>query len=129
MNNSVDTKFSKPSILGKSVLQPLRNQSVVKQPNAFKSERPNFSKQWIASQIDVNNVLSKPVTPHYLPKFREYVIAKLHHMIAPCSSKNNLKETYGSNDMAHKYYLEEAKKKAQERDRKLTTSVMPSAKS
>ncbi|GKA31317.1 reverse transcriptase domain-containing protein [Tanacetum coccineum] len=50
-------------------------------------------------------------------------------MIAPCSSKNNPKETYGSHDMAHKYYLEEAKKKAQERDRMSTTSVMPSAKS
>ncbi|GKE30333.1 hypothetical protein Tco_1445717 [Tanacetum coccineum] len=42
--NSVDTKFAKPSILGKPVLQPPRNQSVVRQPNAFKSERPNFSK-------------------------------------------------------------------------------------
>ncbi|GJU49235.1 hypothetical protein Tco_1218790 [Tanacetum coccineum] len=28
--NSVDTKFAKPSILGKPVLQPLRNQSVVR---------------------------------------------------------------------------------------------------
>ncbi|GJS89229.1 hypothetical protein Tco_0771865 [Tanacetum coccineum] len=36
--NSVDTKFAKPSILRKSVLQPPRNQSVVRQPNAFKSE-------------------------------------------------------------------------------------------
>ncbi|GKC04612.1 hypothetical protein Tco_0996222, partial [Tanacetum coccineum] len=66
--NSVDTKFAKPSILGKSVLQPPRNQSIVRQPNAFKSERPNVSKPQVASQVDVNNVLSKPVTPHYLPK-------------------------------------------------------------
>ncbi|GKC42558.1 hypothetical protein Tco_1060280 [Tanacetum coccineum] len=36
--NIVDTKFLKPSILGKPVLQPPRNQSVVRQPNAFKSE-------------------------------------------------------------------------------------------
>nr|GFA80097.1 hypothetical protein [Tanacetum cinerariifolium] len=36
--NSVDTKFSKPSILGKPVLQPPKNQSVVRKPNAFKSE-------------------------------------------------------------------------------------------
>ncbi|GKB36682.1 hypothetical protein Tco_0881624 [Tanacetum coccineum] len=36
--NNVDIKFSKPSILGKLVLQPPRNQSVVRQPNAFKSE-------------------------------------------------------------------------------------------
>ncbi|GJS68214.1 hypothetical protein Tco_0682779 [Tanacetum coccineum] len=49
--NSVDTKFAKPSILGKPVLQPPRYQSVVRQPNAFKSERPNFSKPRFASQV------------------------------------------------------------------------------
>ncbi|GKA18290.1 hypothetical protein Tco_0698127 [Tanacetum coccineum] len=69
--NSVDTMFSKPSILGKPVLQPPRNQSVVRQPNAFKSKRPNFLKPRFPSQVDVNNVLSKLVTPHYLPKVRE----------------------------------------------------------
>ncbi|GJY79946.1 retrovirus-related pol polyprotein from transposon TNT 1-94 [Tanacetum coccineum] len=36
--NNVDTKFAKPSILGKPVLQSLRNQYVVRQPTAFKSE-------------------------------------------------------------------------------------------
>ncbi|GJX28391.1 hypothetical protein Tco_0236470 [Tanacetum coccineum] len=36
--NSVDTKFEKPSILGKPPLQPLRNQSVVRQLNVFKCE-------------------------------------------------------------------------------------------
>ncbi|GJS64858.1 hypothetical protein Tco_0679422 [Tanacetum coccineum] len=36
--NSVDTNFAKPSILGKPVLQPPRNQLVVRQPNAFKYE-------------------------------------------------------------------------------------------
>ncbi|GJT90835.1 hypothetical protein Tco_1079680 [Tanacetum coccineum] len=35
--NSIDTKFAKTSVLGKHVLQSLRNQSVVRQPNAFKS--------------------------------------------------------------------------------------------
>nr|GEU65800.1 hypothetical protein [Tanacetum cinerariifolium] len=66
--NSVDTKFSKPSILEKPVLQPLRNQSVVRQPNAFQSERPKFSKPRFASQVDVKNDLPKLVIPHYLPK-------------------------------------------------------------
>ncbi|GKC43519.1 hypothetical protein Tco_1061241 [Tanacetum coccineum] len=47
--NSVDTNFSKPSISGKPVLQPPRNQSVVRQLNTFKSERPNFSKPQFAS--------------------------------------------------------------------------------
>ncbi|GJS37176.1 hypothetical protein Tco_0535558 [Tanacetum coccineum] len=125
---SVDTKFAKPSILGKPVLQPPRNQSVVRQPNAFKSERPNFSKPRFASQVDVNNVLSKPVTPHYLPKVRESVFAKPQHVIAPGSSRNSSKESYGSNDMAHNYYLEEAKKKTQDKNRNLKPRKMPSAK-
>ncbi|GJV10223.1 hypothetical protein Tco_1351764 [Tanacetum coccineum] len=129
--NSVDTKFAKPSILGKPVLQPPRNQSVVRQPNAFKSERPNFSKPRFASQVDVNNVLSKPVTQHYLPKGRESAFAKPNHMIASSSSRNSSKNMprFSSNDMIHNYYLKEAKKRTQERDRKSTTSVMPSAKS
>ncbi|GJU56599.1 hypothetical protein Tco_1230313 [Tanacetum coccineum] len=120
--NSMDTKFAKPSILGKPVLQPPRNQSVVRQPNAFKSERPNFSKPRFASQVDVNNVLSKPVTPHYLPKVREYVLAKPHHV--PGSFRNSQEEPYGSNDMAHNHYLEEARKKTQERNRNSKPSVM-----
>ncbi|GJS12061.1 hypothetical protein Tco_0368857 [Tanacetum coccineum] len=112
----------------KPVLQSPRNQSVVRQPNAFKSERPNFLKPRFASQVDVNNVLSKPVTPHYLPKVRESVSAKPHHVIAPGSSRNSSKESYGSNDMAHNYYLEEAKKKTQDKNRNLKPRKMPSAK-
>ncbi|GJT25026.1 hypothetical protein Tco_0894963 [Tanacetum coccineum] len=69
-------------------LQPRRNQSVVRQPTAFKSERPRISKQRFASQVDVNNDLSKPVTTHYLPKERESAVAKPHHMIAPGSSRS-----------------------------------------
>ncbi|GKA37952.1 hypothetical protein Tco_0724517 [Tanacetum coccineum] len=121
--NSVNTKFAKSSILGKPALQPRRNQSVVRQPTAFKSERPRFSKQRFASQVDVNNDLSKPVTTHYLPKEREFVVAKPHHMIAPGSSR------YSSNDMVHNHYLEEAKKKTQESSRNSEPSVMPSARS
>ncbi|GJW48077.1 hypothetical protein Tco_0079723 [Tanacetum coccineum] len=47
--NSVNTKFAKPSILGKPVLQPHRNQFVVRQLTAFKSERPKISKERFAS--------------------------------------------------------------------------------
>ncbi|GKB26807.1 hypothetical protein Tco_0866208, partial [Tanacetum coccineum] len=101
--NSVDTKFAKPSILGKPVLQPPRNQSVVRQPNAFKSEQPNFSKPRIYA-------------------------CKTHHVIAPGSSRNSSKESYGSNDMAHNYYLEEAKKKTQDKNRNLKHREMPSAR-
>ncbi|GJY08830.1 hypothetical protein Tco_0375884 [Tanacetum coccineum] len=108
--NSVDTKFAKPSILGKPVLQPPRNQSVVRQPNAFKSERPNFSKPRFASQVDVNNVLSKPVTQHYFPKGRESAFAKPNHMIASSLSRNSSKNMprFSSNDMVHNHYLEKA---------------------
>ncbi|GJZ95691.1 retrovirus-related pol polyprotein from transposon TNT 1-94 [Tanacetum coccineum] len=67
--------------------QPLKNQSVVRQPTAFKSERPRISKPRFASQVDVNNDLSKPVTTHHLPKRRESAPAKPHHMIAPSSSR------------------------------------------
>ncbi|GKA54529.1 hypothetical protein Tco_0753478 [Tanacetum coccineum] len=105
------------------VLQPHRNQSVVRQPTAFKSERPRISKPRFASLVDVNNDLSKPVTTHYLPKERESAVAKPHHMIAPGSSR------YSSNDMVHNHYLEEAKKKTQESSRNLEPSVLPSARS
>ncbi|GJZ10949.1 hypothetical protein Tco_0545708 [Tanacetum coccineum] len=76
--NSVNTKFAKSSILGKPVLQPHRNQSVVRQPTAFKSERPRISKPRFASQVDVNNDLPKPVTTHYLPKERESAFENLN---------------------------------------------------
>ncbi|GJU20868.1 hypothetical protein Tco_1154210 [Tanacetum coccineum] len=121
--NSVDTKFAKPSISGKPVLQPHRNQSVVRQPTAFKSVRPRISKPRFASQVDVNNDLSKPITTRYLPKGKESACAKANHMIASSSSR------YSSNDMVHNHYLEEAKKKTQEIGRNSKPSVMPSAKS
>ncbi|GKB44792.1 hypothetical protein Tco_0889734 [Tanacetum coccineum] len=85
--NSVNTKFAKSSILGKPVLQSLRNQSVVRQPTTFKSKRPRISKPWFASQVDVNNDFLKLVTTHYLPRERESAFAKPHHMIAPSSSR------------------------------------------
>ncbi|GJX75475.1 hypothetical protein Tco_0314070 [Tanacetum coccineum] len=128
--NSVDIKFDKTSVLGKPVLQSLRNQSVVRQPNAFKSARAQMSKQRFASQVDVNKNLSKPVTQHYLPKKIESAFAKPDHMIASSSSRNSSKNMprFSSNDMVHNHYLDEARKKTQERDRNSKTSVMPSAR-
>ncbi|GKA11298.1 hypothetical protein Tco_0690731 [Tanacetum coccineum] len=128
--NSVDTKFDKTSVLGKPVLPSLRNQSVVRQPNAFKSARAQMSKQRFASQVDVNKNLSKPVTQHYLPKKTESTFAKPDHMIASSSSRNSSKNMprFSSNDMVHNHYLDVAKKKIQERDRNSTTSVPTSAR-
>nr|GEX60724.1 hypothetical protein [Tanacetum cinerariifolium] len=128
--NSVDTKFAKTSVLGKPVLQSLRNQLVVRQLNAFKSERPQMSKPRFASQVDVNNNFSRPVTQHYFPKRRESICAKPDHMIASRESRNSFKNMpkFSSNDMVHNHYLCEARKKTKERDRNLKTSVMPYAR-
>nr|GEZ01135.1 hypothetical protein [Tanacetum cinerariifolium] len=127
--NTVDTKFPKTSVLGKPVLQSLRNQSVVRQLNAFKSERPQISKPRFASQVDVNNNLSRLVTQHYLPKKRESVFAKPDHMIVFSSSRNSSKNMprFSSNDMVHNYYLEKARKKTHERNRNSKSSVMHTA--
>ncbi|GKA35654.1 hypothetical protein Tco_0722145 [Tanacetum coccineum] len=102
---SVDTKLAKSSILGKPVLQPHRNQSVVRQPTAFNFERPRFSKPRFASQVDVKYDLPKSVTPHYLPYNQITVLEKPHHVIVPGSSRNSSKESYGSNDMAQMTWL------------------------
>nr|GEU39447.1 putative reverse transcriptase domain-containing protein [Tanacetum cinerariifolium] len=67
-------------------------------------------------------------TPHYLPKVRESAPAKPHHVNAPSSSRNSKKESYGSNDMAHNYYLKEAKKKTPDQKRNLKPREIPSAK-
>nr|GEW59418.1 hypothetical protein [Tanacetum cinerariifolium] len=128
--NNVYTKFAKTSVLGKLVSQSLRNQSVVRQPNTFKSERPQMSKPRFASQVDVNNNLSRPVTQHYFPKRSKSTFSKPSHMIASSSSRNISKNLprFGSNDMVHNHYLHEARKKTQERDRNSKTSVMPYAR-
>nr|GFC05611.1 hypothetical protein [Tanacetum cinerariifolium] len=67
-------------------------------------------------------------TLHYFPKVRESAPAKPHHVNAPSSSRNSKTESYGSNDMAHNYYLEEAKKKTLDQKRNLKPRKMPSAK-
>ncbi|GJU79993.1 hypothetical protein Tco_1282358 [Tanacetum coccineum] len=80
----------------------------------------NFASQ----RFDVNMFCPKPVTPHYLPKVIESVFVKPHHVIASGSSRNSSKESYGSNDMAHNYYLKEAKKKTHDKNINLKPSVM-----
>ncbi|GJR10764.1 hypothetical protein Tco_0793416 [Tanacetum coccineum] len=84
--NSVDTKFAKPSILGKPDLQPPRNQSV------------------------------------------RICVCKTSSCDCTGSSRNSSKELYLSNDMAYNYYLEEAKKKTQDKNRNLKPRDMPSAR-
>ncbi|GJY18146.1 hypothetical protein Tco_0389637 [Tanacetum coccineum] len=119
--NGVDTNFEQPSILGKPPVQPIRNQPVVTQPSAYKSERYQCLKQRFASQVDVSHNLTKAVTPHSWPQIKESSLAKPNNVIAPGPSRNRPKhvslqsprEFVGSNDMVHNHYLEEAKKNAQ----------------
>ncbi|GKC84382.1 hypothetical protein Tco_1140099 [Tanacetum coccineum] len=89
-----------------------------------------MSKPQFASQVDVSNNLSRPVTQHYLPKRRESVSAKPDHMIASSESRDSSKNVprFSSNDMVHNHYLDEARKKTQERDRNSKTNVIPSAR-
>ncbi|GKF69466.1 hypothetical protein Tco_0202523, partial [Tanacetum coccineum] len=84
-----------------------------------------------ASQVDVNNDLSKPVTTYYLPKERESAVVKPHHVIAYSESRNSSKNMprFSSNDMVHNHYLEEAKKKTKERNRDSRPSMLPSSRS
>ena len=122
--NSVNTKFAKPSILGKLVSQPNRNQSVVRQPNAFRYERPKFSKTWFTSQVDAEQVLTKPVTPHYFPKIIASCSVKPQHVATPTPSfsrigsktmsKSSIKirNSCEINDLYKSYDLEKARKRA-----------------
>ncbi|GJW84012.1 hypothetical protein Tco_0157157 [Tanacetum coccineum] len=79
-------------------------------------ERPRISKQWFASQVDVKHVLSKPVTPHYLPKVPESAIVKPNHVITSSEYRKSSKNIprFSSNDMIHNHYIE-ARKKTQEK--------------
>nr|GFB73588.1 hypothetical protein [Tanacetum cinerariifolium] len=62
-------------------------------------------------------------------KLSESAFAKPDHMIASSSSRNSSKNMprLSSNDMVHNHYLDEAKKKTQERDRNSKPSVMTPA--
>nr|GEX72603.1 hypothetical protein [Tanacetum cinerariifolium] len=114
----------------KPMSQQHRNQSIVRQLTTFKSERPRISKPRYDSQVDVHNDLSKPVTTHYLPKEKEAASAKPHHMIASSNSRISTKNMtrFSLNDMVHNHYLEEAKKRTQERSRNSEPSLIPSAR-
>ncbi|GJW57011.1 copia protein [Tanacetum coccineum] len=86
---------------------------------------PGIRQDPIPNVAQTRHILTRSIiTPHYLPKVREYVLAKPRHVIAPDSSRNSQEEPYGSNDMAHNHYLEEARKKTQERNRNSKPSVI-----
>ncbi|GJZ94485.1 retrovirus-related pol polyprotein from transposon TNT 1-94, partial [Tanacetum coccineum] len=59
---STNTKFANQSNERKPSLQSLRNNFVVRQPNAFQSKRLKFSKTRVPPKVDESNDLSNPVT-------------------------------------------------------------------
>ncbi|GJW75016.1 hypothetical protein Tco_0134386 [Tanacetum coccineum] len=66
----------------------IEKMKVVRQPSAYKSERSQFPKHRFASQVDVSNDLTKPVTPHSWPQVRKSSFAKPYHVNAPGPSRN-----------------------------------------
>nr|GEV20243.1 hypothetical protein [Tanacetum cinerariifolium] len=97
-------------------------QSLEKEADELESENLNFQMNMIYfSKIGVSNDLTKSVTSHSWPQVKKTSFAKPYHVNALGPSRNSSKrmsfqsskESVGSNDMVHNYYLEEAKKKAQ----------------
>ncbi|GJX62476.1 hypothetical protein Tco_0295376 [Tanacetum coccineum] len=139
IGKSVDTNFGKQSILGKPPLQPIRNQPVVRQPTVYKSVRSQLPRHQFGFQVGVSHDLKKPVTPHSWPQVRKSSFAKPYNVnalgpfrkIPKHVSFQSPRESVGSNDMVHNYYLKEAKKEAQlQKDKALNTkpSVQQSAR-
>ncbi|GJT67532.1 hypothetical protein Tco_1019012 [Tanacetum coccineum] len=80
---SANTKFAKPSILGKPPSQPFRNQLFVRQPTAFQSEQIKTSKTQFIPNVDVNNDLTELVTLHLVFDSQESIVVKNDKVIAP----------------------------------------------
>ncbi|GJT00034.1 retrovirus-related pol polyprotein from transposon TNT 1-94 [Tanacetum coccineum] len=80
---NVNTKFANQSILGKPFLQPIRNNFIMRQPNAFKYERPKFSNNRVPQKVDKTNDLSKPVTSNSVPITKESKVVENDNVIAP----------------------------------------------
>ncbi|GJZ17790.1 hypothetical protein Tco_0553913 [Tanacetum coccineum] len=117
----------------------IKKMEVVRQLTAYKSERSQVAKHRSASQVDVSNDLTKPVTPHSWPQVRKLYFAKPYDVNVLGPSRKSPKhvsfqsprKSIGSNDLVHNYYLEEAKNKAQlQKDKALNTkpSVQQSAR-
>ncbi|GJR17840.1 retrovirus-related pol polyprotein from transposon TNT 1-94 [Tanacetum coccineum] len=80
---STNTKFANQSTERKPFLQSLRNQFVVRQPNAFQSERQNVSKTRIPQKVDKTKDLSNPVTSNSVPTTNESKVVDSDKVIAP----------------------------------------------
>ncbi|GJW37915.1 hypothetical protein Tco_0060835 [Tanacetum coccineum] len=93
--------------------------------HTYKDLYDSIKKTRIQTQVNNDSLIAQVnITPHYSPKLRESAFVKPHHVIAPSSSRNSKKESYGSNDMAHNYFTEEVRKKTQEKNSNSKPSVM-----
>ncbi|GJX79540.1 retrovirus-related pol polyprotein from transposon TNT 1-94 [Tanacetum coccineum] len=79
---STDIEFANQSTERKPSLQPLRNTFVVRQPNAFHSECPKFSKTRVPQKVDETNDLSKPVTSYLVPTTKEPKVVENDKVVA-----------------------------------------------
>ncbi|GJY71609.1 retrovirus-related pol polyprotein from transposon TNT 1-94 [Tanacetum coccineum] len=70
---SVNTKFANQSTERKLSLQSLRNNFVVRQPHAFQSERPKFSKTRVPPKVVEMNDFSNPVTSNTTSREEKFV--------------------------------------------------------
>ncbi|GJS66049.1 hypothetical protein Tco_0680613 [Tanacetum coccineum] len=79
---NTNTKFANQSTERKPYFQSLRNKCVVRQPNAFQSECPNFSKTRVPQKVDKTNDLSKPITSNSVPTTKEPKVVENDKVIA-----------------------------------------------
>ncbi|GJV70899.1 hypothetical protein Tco_1490894 [Tanacetum coccineum] len=101
---------------------------------ALKNELRKLKGNSVDTKFAKSSVLGKPILQplRKQPVERESVSAKPHYVIASSeyrhTSKNmsRSKPRFSSNDMVHNHYIEEAKKKTQERIMNSKLSVMPS---
>nr|GEW30353.1 hypothetical protein [Tanacetum cinerariifolium] len=135
-----DTHAEDPDINSVNDKMPMPEVQLTAEHNILANEQHHYEQSesiydtYLLQKVDRNtthdstNMSHRGVTLCYLPKVRKSVFVKPHHVIASGSSMNCFKESYRSNDMAHNYYIEEAKKKTQDKNRNLKPREMPSAR-
>nr|GEZ59918.1 hypothetical protein [Tanacetum cinerariifolium] len=111
---TVDQDTPSPNINSVTDTQPMAEVQLSAEHNILANEQYDFEQ-------------SESVYDTYLLEKR---ICSCKTLSCECtgSSRNSQKESYGSNDMAQNYYLEEAKKKTQDKNRNLKPREMPPAK-
>ncbi|GKC27576.1 hypothetical protein Tco_1034870 [Tanacetum coccineum] len=125
-----DTRAKDADINSVNDKQPMAEVQLTAEHNILANEQQYYEQSesiydtHLLEKVDRNTTPNSTITPHYFPKVRESAFVKPHHVIASGSSRNSSKESYGSNDMTHNYYLEEAKKKTQDENMNLKPSVM-----